>query len=269
MVTRQNEFELVRQLEDQLNQNSWSYLTEYKVKIGGRQRIADFVLFYESAILAVIEIKQNYSRREEASKQIIDLAGEIGAPLAYIWDGREFHEMRNVSGSLHPPFQFFPKPDTMLDFLGSLRSIFLSDLPECKIVRDAYDSWLGIGSTKLTGRHSSAVDFYICEYLRICPKVPLSQCVLLGAMFEGILKDVALMKGHTAASGKLDTLINQTVLAGLIEAGTGDLTPHIIRLSRNALHPDAFIKHSMVGQGISRNSALALSKAIEDLNTSL
>ncbi|GBF03870.1 hypothetical protein DAERI_010042 [Deinococcus aerius] len=261
------------QVVDSLERSGWEVVREYAVESGTRTLRADAVLLFEGVILAVVEVKATRSRGDDqaTSRQLNRLAELLGAPLALLWRNGAVFQLRDIPGVVRGRLQSFPPPGEILQLLGPLRQLFSKRLATCQAVTRAVQDWRSGGATRTGNTYLPAIEFYANEHQTVCAQVPLTQCVLIGGMLEGMLRETAVAKDPAGKHKKksLADLITWCTTNGYISAGTGAITPDAVRNSRNALHPNLFVTSPTISHAIASNAAQALAAAVRELNASV
>lgn len=261
---------LAQDLRRILKEQQWQAEFEYTVRFGNRVLRADAVLFLEGRIVAVIEVKARMRGDETAATtQVRLLAQALGAPYAFLWTGQDVIDVGVMTMSLLR-LPTFPTPAGLR---GKLKQVFgwTGTVALCKDVSSAVQLWQREGGSRIASVTSGALAYYHGEFEKICHQhdTPLIQCVLIGGMYEGMLRDVLAHHSVPKSTGKatLGVLIDRACAAGYLTPAITDQAPKVIADNRNSLHPDAYAANPIVGSGIAANSAAALIQAVTHLNT--
>ncbi|WP_157448802.1 hypothetical protein [Deinococcus peraridilitoris] len=252
-----------------LRELGWELVLGFAIEVGRTTLRADAVLLFQGGVLAVLEVRTRRQGDNVESRQPVRLAEVLGAPLALLVLGDVVYQLRDVPGVVPGRLHTLPTPEATLELLGPLKRLFVRPVPPCVTVATAVANWKANGATRTGVTYLPAVEFYADEYEMVCPRVPLTQCTLIGGIFEGILRETAVAKrAPKARSLKLQGLIDWCTANGFLTVGIGACTPHDIRKSRNALHPNLFVR-TPVGHAVATNVARALATAVDDLNATV
>lgn len=266
----------------------------------GRPLRADLVVLFQERIVAVVTVTAGGRVDLEAVVQTRRLAALLGAPLALIRTRRGWAEVVNAESSLRDdllPDEADFLEDEVLGFavadVTSARFLLLRaiNLPRrvttllrslaqilniaphppalCQTVKEAVRLWqMGAGATPGT-RNAGALTYLHSEFAAACgvQSLPLTQCVLIGAMFEAILQDFTLIQSIpiTRPRPTLGTYIGAVQASGRLLGSAPDLLPGLIADNRNRLHPDVYRRDPNISRGLAVNSADVLLWAVQNL----
>lgn len=270
-------------------------------EVDGRSLRADAVLLVQGRLVALVEIVAQDRPDLRKAHQLLRLASLLGAPLALL---------RTPQGWFHV-FEGLPTLTGEGDLVrqsslafGSVRSISLQRIdlrvrvrqlvrvlnlatrpPICQVVDQAVSEWKRGGGSRPAATSSAALAYYHSEFMALCAQasLPLSQCVLIGGLFEAVLQDFTAVK-RIAVPPKptpgrrpskkpgrvpkptLGVYLKEVQRHGYLSGSVRGQTPKVIVDSRNRLHPAVFSASPVVGRAVAANSADVLLWAVQQLN---
>lgn len=262
----------LRTLKQLIERHEWEAEYDYNIRLGWRKLHADAVLLYQGRIVAVVEAisEEKLRMREEAEDavpgQLKLLASLLGASIALVTTEQRILEFQLGTGQ----FLYLSSFPTIAQIRQQIAGWFGRQVDQlCLDVSNTVSTWQGGGGSRIACPCAGALNYYHDEFKQICsqPQAPLTQCILIGGMYESVLRDVLdALRVPVPPRATLGRLIRVAEAASLLNPLTTSMQPQLIANNRNALHPDAFVSHPGVAHGIAANSAAAFDQAVMHLN---
>ncbi len=289
----------LRALQDNL-QGELVITEPFTVQDEGQTLRADAVVLFMDRIVAVVAVTDQAQPDPERALQLQQLAELLGAPLPLIRSARGWSEVLDaesgrlydvLNGESNPlktgivAFMVLPglSPRAFLlasidlrrrvtDLLRQLaQALGLAARPAvCQVVDQAVQEWRAGKGADPAAVNAAPLAYLHSEFAAMCGNraVPLSQCVLIGALFEGVLQDFTTVKGIPVRGTfpTLGTYLGAVDRRGHLRGAPRHMLPRIIVDHRNRVHPDNFRSNPGVSLGLVVNSADVLLWAVRELN---